>query len=106
MDKYPGLGQICGPNGDASCDLNIRRRRCARLVAAVEKRLGPAHSAVVKRVLVNGAGASDEPTVTNILDALDLLKQANETDTVLLFISGHGFNDGPDYRFLRPMRSW
>jgi uncharacterized caspase-like protein len=30
----------------------------------------------------------------------DTLKQAKETDTVLLFIAGHGSNDGPDYRFL------
>ena len=44
--------------------------------------------------------ASDAPTATNILDAIDLLKQAKETDTVLLFIAGHGINDGPNYRFL------
>jgi uncharacterized caspase-like protein len=30
----------------------------------------------------------------------DVLKQAEETDTVVLFIAGHGFNDGPNYRFL------
>lgn len=100
VDKYPGLGRTCGADGDASCDLRFAGADAGALVAAAEKRLGPAHSAVVKRVLVNDAGASDEPTVTNILDALDLLKQANETDTVLLFISGHGFNDGPHYRFL------
>jgi uncharacterized caspase-like protein len=34
------------------------------------------------------------------LDSIDLSKQAKEIDTVLLFIAGHGFNDGPDYRFL------
>jgi uncharacterized caspase-like protein len=28
------------------------------------------------------------------------LKQAKETDTVLMFIAGHGFNDGASYRFL------
>jgi uncharacterized caspase-like protein len=47
-----------------------------------------------------GAGGKDDPTATNILDAIDTLKQAEETDTVLLFIAGHGFNDGPNYRFL------
>jgi hypothetical protein len=35
------------------------------LVAAVEKRLGPAHDRVVKRLLVNGAGGKDEPTAVN-----------------------------------------
>jgi len=55
---------------------------------------------VVKRVLVNGAAGKDDPTAGNIIDAIDLLKQAKETDTVLLFIAGHGYNDGPDYRFL------
>jgi uncharacterized caspase-like protein len=29
-----------------------------------------------------------------------LLRQAEETDTVVVFIAGHGFNDGPNYRFL------
>jgi uncharacterized caspase-like protein len=56
---------------------------------------------VVKQVLVNGAGDKDEPTASNITDAIDgLRRSAGETDTVLLFISGHGLNDGPDYRFL------
>jgi hypothetical protein len=34
------------------------------------------------------------------------LKQAKETDTVLLFIAGHGFNDGPNYRFLATNAEW
>jgi uncharacterized caspase-like protein len=55
----------------------------------------------VKRVLVNGApNSKDEPTAANILDATDLLHQAKEADTVVLFIAGHGVNEGPDYRFL------
>jgi uncharacterized caspase-like protein len=28
-----------------------------------------------------------------------MLKRAEETDTVVLLIAGHGFNDGPNYRF-------
>ena len=32
--------------------------------------------------------------------AIDLLKEATETDTILLFIAGHGYNEGPNYRFL------
>jgi len=100
VDQYKGLGNTCGNNGKSSCDLRFSGADAQALVAAVEKRLGPAHNKVVKRVLVNGAGPGNDPTAANILDAIDLLKQATETDTVLLFIAGHGVNDGPDYRFL------
>jgi WD40 repeat protein len=100
VDKYPGLGNSCGTNGHKSCDLDCSGADARALVAAVEKRLAPGHTTIVKRVLVNGADPSDSPTAANILDAIDLLKQAKETDTVLLFIAGHGFNDGPYYRFL------
>lgn len=52
-------------------------------------------------MLVNGAGDKDAPTAANITDAIDALRDAAEdTDTVLLFIAGHGINDGADYRFL------
>jgi hypothetical protein len=100
VNKYPGLGKTCGDSGTFSCDLSFSIADATALVAAVEKRLGPAHTNMVKRVLINGAGASAEPTAANIIDAIDLLKQAKEIDTVLLFIAGHGVNDGPNYRFL------
>jgi WD40 repeat protein len=100
VDKYPGLGNSCGILGNESCNLSVSGADARALVGAVEKRLGPAHNRIVKRLLVNGAGAKDDPTATNILNAIDMLKQAEETDTVLLFIAGHGFNDGPNYRFL------
>jgi hypothetical protein len=69
---------------------------CA-MVAAAEQHLGPAHTMIVERVLVIGARAKDAPTAS---DAIDLLTQVQETDTVLLFIVGHGFNDGTSCRFL------
>jgi WD40 repeat protein len=100
VDKYPGLGANCGSLGTSSCDLNYPGADARAIADAVEKRLGPAHDGVVKRVLVNGAGREGEPTAANILDAIDLLKLAKETDTIVFFIAGHGFNDGPNYRFL------
>jgi WD40 repeat protein len=106
VEKYPGLGKTCGENGAQSCDLRFSGADARALVAAVEARLGPAHSKVVKRLLVNGAGGNDDPTAANILNAIDLLKEANETDTVLVFIAGHGFNDGPNYRFLPTNAEW
>jgi WD40 repeat protein len=100
VDKYPGLGNTCGLLGNESCDLAVSGADARALVPAVENRLGPAHDKIVKRLLVNGAGGNDDPTAANILDAIDTLKQAEETDTILVFMAGHGFNDGPDYRFL------
>jgi WD40 repeat protein/uncharacterized caspase-like protein len=106
VDKYPALGNHCGDDNNASCDLNFSGADARALVEAVERRLGPDHDKVIKRVLINGSAPEDDPTATNILDALDLLKRAQETDTVLLFISGHGSNDGPDYRFLATNAEW
>jgi hypothetical protein len=101
VDKYPGLGESCGTFGTSSCDLNFPSADARAVADAMEKRLGPAHNGVTKRVLVNGAAQeSDQPTAANILDAIDLLKEAKETDTIVLFIAGHGVNDGPNYRFL------
>jgi Caspase domain len=106
VDKYPRLGNTCGALGDKSCNLTVSGADACSLVAAVEKRLGPAHNKIVKRLLVNGASGKDDPTAANILDAIDTLKEADETDTVVLFIAGHGFNDGPDYRFLATNAEW
>jgi WD40 repeat protein len=106
VDSYPGLGNTCGVLGDKSCNLTVSGADARSLVAAVEKRLSPAHDKVVKRLLVNGAGGKDDPTAANILDAIDTLKQAEETDTVVLFVAGHGINEGPNYRFLATNAEW
>ena len=66
----------------------------------MEKRAGPLHERVVKRVLVNGAKADDAPTAANVQDALGLLRGTGRNDTAMLFVSGHGVNDGPNYRFV------
>ncbi|HSR81422.1 MAG TPA: hypothetical protein VLL28_11640 [Hyphomicrobiaceae bacterium] len=60
----------------------------------------------MKRVLVNGGDAKDAPTASNIIDAVELLRQAHETDTVILCIAGHGVNEGPSYRFLPTDATW
>jgi uncharacterized caspase-like protein len=107
VDKYPGLGNSCGDNGQASCNLRFAGADARALVDAVEARLGPAHKSIVKRVLVNDAfEAADQPTAANILDAIGRLKEATEVDSVLLFISGHGLNEGANYRFLPTNASW
>ncbi len=103
VNDYKGLGNACG---GGSCDLKYSVADARKLAEAVEKQLGPDHVRVVKRVLVNGSDAKDVPTAGNIIDAVELLRQARETDTVVLFISGHGKNEGPDYRFLPTDAEW
>jgi uncharacterized caspase-like protein len=99
VDRYPGLGNTCG-DGTGTCDLKFAGADAKRLTEVVEKRMGPGHSQIIKRLLVNGSQAADEPTVSNIMDALDLLKQAKATDTVVFYISGHSQNDGKALGFL------
>jgi WD40 repeat protein len=100
VDKYPAMGNTCG-NGSQSCDLRFAGADARAWADAAERRLGPGHTKVVKQVLVNGGDDKEAPTANNITDAIDELRQsAEETDTVLLFIAGHGLNDGADYRFL------
>jgi hypothetical protein len=106
VNDYKGLGNSCGEKGKDSCDLDYAGTDARKLADAVEKRLGPSHERVNKRVLVNGGKAGDAPTAAIITDAVERLRQAKETDTVVLFISGHGKNDGPDYRFLATDASW
>ena len=60
----------------------------------------------MKRVLINGAAPGDAPTRANIEDALDTLRAANENDTVMLFVSGHGINDRQNYQFVPTDAIW
>jgi hypothetical protein len=91
VDKYPGL-----PGND----LNFSGADARAFADAMEKRAGPLHERVEKRVLVNDASASEAPNAANIIDALGTLRKANENDTVMLFLAGHGINEGPTYRFV------
>jgi Caspase domain/WD domain, G-beta repeat/WD40-like Beta Propeller Repeat len=100
VDRYPAMGNTCG-NGSQSCDLRFAGADARAWADAAERRLAGSHIKVVKQVLVNGAVDKDAPTAANITDAIDGLRDAaQDTDTVLLFIAGHGVNDGADYRFL------
>jgi uncharacterized caspase-like protein len=52
------------------------------------------------------SGGVMPPTRGNIEDALALFRQAGPEDTSILFIAGHGDNDGPDYLFLPEDAEW
>jgi WD40 repeat protein len=97
VDKYPNL-----PGND----LHYAGADAKAFAEVMEKRVGLLHTRVVKRVLVNGGAAADVPTAANIVDALALLHRAEENDTVLVFVSGHGVNEGPNYRFIPTDASW
>ncbi|MFZ1110216.1 MAG: PDZ domain-containing protein [Rhodomicrobium sp.] len=96
VDKYPNF---------PGKDLDFAGADAKAFAGAMERDAGPLHERVVKRVLVNGPGG-EEPTAANILDALGLLHNAKENDTVMLFVSGHGVNEGPNYRFVPTDAAW
>lgn len=106
VDKYPGLGNRCGPKGKSGCDLRFAGDDARALADAVEQRLGRGHKSTVKRVLTNDGNPDNAPTTANILDAVDLFKKAKENDTLVLFVAGHGVNDRGSYRFLASDSEW
>src|SRR5262249_61085086 len=63
VNEYKGLGDACGPS---ACDLAYSAADARRLTETIEKRLGPSHTHVIKRVLVNGGDPKDAPTAGNI----------------------------------------
>ncbi len=91
VDKYPNL-----PNAD----LHYSGADARAFADTMERRTGLLHQKVVKRVLANGGAPADAPTKTNIENALGALANASENDTIMVFLAGHGFNQGPSYRFL------
>lgn len=99
VDIYPKLPPICGDTRNESCNLRFAGRDAASFAAAVERRLSAHHSRVQKTLLVAGQSAQ-APTYENIVDALGRLRRSSENDTVVVFLAGHGVNDGGDYLFL------
>jgi uncharacterized caspase-like protein len=101
VDKYPSLPKTCGPKQDASCDLTYAGADAKAFAETAAREMGRQHRHIVKRVLFNGAGGDLEPTVGNIMDALDVLRETGDSDTVAVFIAGHGFSDPHSgYQFL------
>ena len=59
---------------------------------------GPLHAET--RNLVLAKGGDQPPTAANIKAALETFRNAGPDDTIVLFLAGHGVNDGPNYLFL------
>jgi WD40 repeat protein len=65
---------------------------------SVVKHIAPLHKKVEKKILAKAGDA--EPTRANIEDALDMFRRAGDEDTSILFLAGHGTNEGQDYLFI------
>lgn len=89
VDRYPKLGR----------NLSFAGKDATTFVATMRRHAGPLYARVEARLLVNG-GSDGEPTADNIQDALDFLSKAGPSDTVIVFLAGHGVNQGADYLFL------
>jgi hypothetical protein len=59
---------------------------------------GRLHSNVTAQLLADTSPQA--PTAANISEALKVLAGAGPRDTVIVFLAGHGINQGPDYLFL------
>ena len=92
VDKYPGV------DGGAR-NLSYAGSDAKAFAEATAQRLSPFHNKVISDLLINGPG-SDAPTASRIRAALDMLRQAEDDDTIVIFLAGHGVNDGENYRFL------
>jgi hypothetical protein len=92
IDKYPKFDQIHWLHY-AAADARL-------LLDTLTKKAGPPlHTEVISKLLVTGGGTP--PTAANIQDALLILKKdINPEDTVVLFLAGHGENEGGDYLFM------
>ncbi len=109
VDAYPAIpGSFCpGLDGKpkASCDLDFAGKDAASFHEAMLKGLRPLHEKVEERLLVNAPGKIT-PTAESIRDVLGLLRRAKPNDTVAVFLSGHGYNEGRDYLLLPTDAEW
>jgi WD40 repeat protein len=96
VDKYTKLGPK-----DA---LHFASADAGLMVETLASKAGPLHTDVKIELLASGGVMP--PTRGNIEDALALFRQAGPEDTSILFIAGHGDNDGPDYLFLPEDAEW
>lgn len=88
VDDYRHLGQ----------NLDYAGADARAVTKALMAHAGPLFAGVKRLVLAKGGDF--EPTAENVRKALTLLGEAKPEDTVVLFLAGHGVNDGAEYLFL------
>ena len=90
VDKYPKFDPIHWLHY-AAADARL-------LLDTLTKKAGPLHTEVRAKLLVTDGDTP--PTKANIEDALLFFHDAGPDDTVVLFLAGHGENEGADYLFM------
>jgi WD40 repeat protein len=90
VDKYPKF--------DAIHWLHYAAADARLLLDTLTNKAGPLHTEVRAKLLVTGGDTP--PTKANIEDALLFFHDAGPDDTVVLFLAGHGENEGADYLFM------
>jgi WD40 repeat protein len=90
VDKYPKFDSIHWLHY-AAADARL-------LLDTLTNKAGPLHTEVRAKLLVTGGDTP--PTKANIEDALLFFHDAGPDDTVVLFLAGHGENEGADYLFM------
>jgi hypothetical protein len=88
VDDYPAIGQ----------NLTLAGADATAMADRIAKAAGPFHRRVLKTILARDGTLP--PTAANIAETLAGLRAAGPRDTVVIFLAGHGVNDGPDYLFL------
>lgn len=78
-------------------DLEFASADARAVDAALGAQAGKAYSNVKSILLTDGV---ELPTKANIENALSILSNVGPRDTVVLFLAGHGVNQGSDYYFL------
>lgn len=79
-------------------NLDFAETDAASLMDALVEKAGPLHTQVKKHLL--GVKGGKPPTAENIRAALANLSEATPQDTTVVFLAGHGINEGRDYIFL------
>lgn len=90
VDTYAKLGAQNGLKY-ASADARL-------IMETLMSKSGPLHTDVKHSLLVSGA--TTPPTKANIEDALAMFREAGPEDTTVVFLAGHGVNEGADYLFM------
>ena len=99
VDKYARLPSLCGPDKKQSCNLRFAGKDARAFRDVLVKRTAPLYKEV-KTLLLSSDG-DKPPTKANIEDALgEMLGRAGPEDTTVLFIAGHGVNDGRSAEYL------
>ena len=90
VDKYPKF--------DVTHWLHYAAADARLMVDTLAKTAGPLHTEVKSKLLVTDGDTP--PTAANIQNALLFFHDAGPDDTVVLFLAGHGENEGADYLFM------